>query len=136
MVINGVLSDATRVSNEVTEEVIVTAVEAGESVRRVVQFLVLLFAAVAGLCLSTLIASICRSTWDAILTGYDKWRCSAYWWQRGRPAIRQSRDEDEQECSETRPRMTGQLADQENGDSENPKSPNKEEFGYLVMVES
>jgi len=77
MVINGVLSDVTRVSNEVTEEVIVTAVEAGESVRWVLQTLILVIAVMAGL----MIASACSSAWKMFSIVYDKWRCSEYWWQ-------------------------------------------------------
>ena len=41
VVINGDLGDVSRVSTEVTEEVIVTAVEAGASARRVIQFFVI-----------------------------------------------------------------------------------------------
>jgi hypothetical protein len=123
MVINGVLSDVTRVSTEVTDEVIVTAVEAGESARKVVQLLMLFFACVAGFFLMTLVSTALRSIWGAVQSAHIRWKCSQYWWQRRWPAIEQSKDDDGQERRENRPRATSQLADQENGDSENPKSP-------------
>jgi len=127
MVINGMLSDVTRVSNEVTEEVIVTAVEAGESVRRVVQILILVIAGLAGL----MVASACSSAWNTISIVYYKWRCSMYWWQGSWSDVLRTvlymKDEgqNEQERAEPRPRIPEGcgLADQENGGSENPRSP-------------
>ena len=47
IVINGDLGDVSRDSTEVTEEVIVTAVEAGASARRVIQFFVIALAIAA-----------------------------------------------------------------------------------------
>jgi hypothetical protein len=63
VVINGVLSDVTHVSTEVTDEVIVTAVEAGESARKVVHLLMLFFACVARFFLMTLVSTALRSIW-------------------------------------------------------------------------
>ena len=83
MVINGVLSDVTRVSTEVTDEVIVTAVEAGESARKVAQLLMLLFVCMAGFFLMTLVSTGLRSIWEAVQSAHIRWKCSQYWWQQG-----------------------------------------------------
>ena len=127
MVINGVLSDVTRVSNEVTEEVIVTAVEAGESVRWVLQTLILVIAVMAGL----MIASACSSAWKMFSIVYDKWRCSEYWWQGSWSEVAWiilrlgDKDQYQEERVEPRARIPEEcvLADQGNEDSQNPRSP-------------
>jgi len=84
VVINGVLGDVSRVSTEVTDEVIVTAVEAGASARRTIQFLAVVFVrAAVGFMISTVYA-IVREIYWTVDVWYSRWRYDLRrWWKRG-----------------------------------------------------